>query len=264
VNEDWGYAAACTAALLFACNVGMLLGAINLWRRNRRLDEKLAERSSKLHAFAVELIRAEEDQRTRIARELHDGLGQIMTAVNIELQMLHESAPPPMQPRVDDVRALARQVMTEMRRVSHELRPAILDELGLGEAVRALAQRMAKHAHLDIDCTCEGDVDGLMSADSKTACYRLVQEALNNVVRHANARRAEVMLRRDGERLTVTVTDDGRGIRYDPSAPEAHRDGHFGLMGMQERIRAIGGKFQFGPPPDRKQGTQIRAELPVA
>jgi signal transduction histidine kinase len=95
------------------------------------------------------------------------------------------------------------------------------------------------------------------------ACYRLVQEALNNVVRHANAHRAEVHLTRDDKRLTVVVTDDGRGIRYDPSAPEATGDGHFGLVGMQERIRAIGGTFRYGPPPD-KRGTQIRAELPVS
>jgi signal transduction histidine kinase len=263
VTGDWGYVAGGLMALLFTSTVGVAVAALRLWRRNRRLDEKLAERNSKLHAFAVELIRAEEDQRTRIARELHDGLGQIMTAVNIELQMLHESAPEPMQPKVDDVRALARQVMTEMRRISHELRPAILDEMGLAEAVRALAERMAKHAHIAIDYKVEGNVDRL-PADSKTACYRLVQEALNNVVRHADAKRAEVLLVRADELLTVTVTDDGRGIRYDPTAPEANRDGHYGLMGMQERIRAIGGTFHFGPPPDRRQGTQIKAELPVA
>jgi signal transduction histidine kinase len=226
------------------------------------LEEKLAERNSKLHGFAVELIRAEEDQRTRIARELHDGVGQIMTAVNIELQMLHEAAPEALKARVDDVRALAAQCQTEMRRVSHELRPAILDELGLAEAVRALTVRMAKHAHIEIECQVNGEVD-LLPADSVIACYRLVQEALNNVVRHANANRAQVHLTRDENRLTVVVTDDGRGMRYDPSAPEATRDGHFGLVGMQERIRAIGGTFRYGPPPDRR-GTQIRAELPVS
>jgi signal transduction histidine kinase len=252
-----------TAALLFFIgDIAALLAALRLLRRNRLLEEKLVERNSKLHGFAVELIRAEEDQRTRIARELHDGVGQIMTAVNIELQLLHEAAPEAMKARVDDVRALAAQCQTEMRRVSHELRPAILDELGLAEAVRALAQRMAKHAHIDIACSVDGDVDRL-PADSVIACYRLVQEALNNVVRHANAKRAEVHLTRDDKRLTVVVTDDGRGIRYDPSAPEATRDGHFGLVGMQERIRAIGGTFRYGPPPD-KRGTQICAELPVS
>ena len=241
-------------------SVGYL--TLRLSRRNRRLEEKLAERNSKLHAFAVELIRAEEDQRSRISRELHDGVGQIMTAVNIELQMLHEAAPGEMKARVEDVRALAAQCQTEMRRVSHELRPAILDELGLAEAVRALGARMAKHAHIAVDCRIEGDVDSL-PADSVIACYRLVQEALNNVVRHANASSAHVSLTRGQNNLVVTVTDDGRGIRYDPSAPEATRDGHFGLVGMQERIRAIGGTFRYGPPPD-KRGTQICAELPVA
>jgi signal transduction histidine kinase len=225
------------------------------------LEQQLAERNSKLHAFAVELIRGEEDQRSRIARELHDGVGQIMTAVNIELQMLHESAPKEMKSKVEDVRALAAQVQTEMRRVSHELRPAILDELGLAEAVRALAQRFAKHAHIPIGCDVIGDVDKL-PADSVIACYRLVQEALNNVVRHAQASRADVLLRRDVDRLTVMVTDDGRGIEYDPASPETARDGHFGLIGMQERIRAIGGTFRFGAPPE-KRGTQIQAEFPV-
>lgn len=258
----WVYLAGSAAALLFASNAAVLVSILRLSRRNRLLEEKLAERNSKLHAFAVELIRAEEDQRSRIARELHDGVGQIMTAINIELQMLHQAAPRDLQTRVEDVRALAAQCQTEMRRVSHELRPAILDELGLAEAVRALVQRMRKHAHLEIACDVVGEVDRV-PADAVIACYRLVQEALNNVVRHANASRAEVSLKRDDARLTVTVTDDGRGIRYDPSSPDTARDGHFGLLGMQERIRAIGGTFKYGPPPD-KRGTQIHAEFPVA
>jgi signal transduction histidine kinase len=258
----WSYLTVFAAALLFVSNVGVLIATFRLLQRNRRLEEKLKERNSKLHAFAVELIRAEEDQRSRIARELHDGVGQIMTAVNIELQLLHEAAPTQVKARVEDVRALAAQCQTEMRRVSHELRPAILDELGLAEAVRALAQRMAKHAHIEIACDVHGDVDKI-AADSVIACYRMVQEALNNVVRHADAHKAEVMLRREADRLTVMVTDDGRGMRYDPSSPDTQRDGHFGLLGMQERIRAIGGTFRYGPPPD-KRGTQIRAEFPVA
>lgn len=238
-----------------------LMSSIRLSRRNRLLEEKLKERNSKLHAFAVELIRAEEDQRTRIARELHDGVGQIMTAVNIELEMLQQTAPATMKTRLEDVVALAASCQTEMRRVSHELRPAILDELGLAEAVRALAERMAKHSQIEIACDVSGNLEAL-PADSVIACYRLVQEALNNVVRHANAKRAEVKLACDDSRLTVTVTDDGRGIRYDPSAPDAIRDGHYGLVGMQERIRAIGGTLKYGPPRDRR-GTEIFAELPV-
>jgi signal transduction histidine kinase len=185
-----------------------------------------------------------------------------MTAVNIELQMLHDNSPKEVKARVEDVRALAAQCQMEMRRVSHELRPAILDELGLAEAVRALVVRMAKHAHIEIACDVRGEVDRV-PGDAVIACYRLVQEALNNVVRHADAKRAEVTLHRNSDRLTVTVTDDGRGMRYDPSSPDVARDGHFGLIGMQERIRAIGGTFRYGPPPD-KRGTQIHAEFPVA
>src|SRR3954449_11570707 len=96
------------ASALVAASLGWL--SLRLRRRAHLLEERLAERAGKLHAFAVELIRAEEDQRSRIARELHDGLGQMLTAVNIELRVLREQAPPNLQPRVDDVGALAAQV----------------------------------------------------------------------------------------------------------------------------------------------------------
>ncbi len=247
------------AVLLVAA--GAMYTAVRLAYRLRHLEEHLAERNSKLHAFAVELIRAEEDQRARIARELHDGLGQLMTAVNIELQLLDEAAPDSVRGRIQEVRLLAAQVVAEMRRISHELRPAILDDLGLSEAVRALIERMTRHSGLRIECQMSGNVD-LIPADAVIACYRLVQEALNNVVRHAQANAVEVRLERAGNRLTVSVIDDGRGIDYDPAAPEAARDGHFGLHGLQERIRAIGGTFRFVRSAAHA-GTEIRAELPV-
>jgi signal transduction histidine kinase len=229
---------------------------VALMARVSRLEEKVAERSTKLHAFAVELIRAEEDQRARIARELHDGIGQMMTAVNIELQMLNDSVPPALRPKLDDVRALSAQVQNEMRRISHELRPAILDEMGLAEAVRALVGRMSKHSGLSIDLALQGDFE-VLPGDSVIACYRLVQEALTNVVRHAQARRAVVELSRADAGLSVVVTDDGKGIEYDPQAT----DGHYGLLGLEERIRAIGGEFSVGR--GDAGGTRVRASLPA-
>jgi two-component system, NarL family, sensor histidine kinase UhpB len=241
------------AAAVFALTVQ----ALRLSRRSRQLEERLAERNRKLHAFAVELIRAEEDQRSRIARELHDGLGQMMTAVTIELKVLHDAAPPGLQTRVDDVGALATQVMTEMRRISQELRPAILDEMGLGEAVRGLVSRLVRHGALEVALAIEGSLDRL-PADSTIACYRLVQEALNNIVRHSGAKTVQVRLARSSERLEVEITDDGKGFDYDPAEK---LDGHFGLFGLEERIRAIGGQFEFGR--NQPQGTRLHAQLPV-
>ena len=239
------------------CAAILVASVVLLMRRVRSLEAGLAERTGKLHAFAVELIRAEEDQRSRIARELHDGLGQMMTAVNIELQMLRESAPPELQSRVDDVSALSKQVMAEMRRISHELRPAILDEMGLADAVRALVNRLSRHSGLEVQLRVDGSME-VMPADSVIACYRLVQEALNNVVRHSGAMHASVRLSRDGSWLEAVVADDGKGIDYDPAAKV---DGHFGLMGLEERIRAIGGEFQFGRADGG--GTRVAARLPV-
>ncbi len=250
-------------ALLASGLVALSLGwmSLRLRRRAQLLEERLAERAGKLHAFAIELIRAEEDQRSRIARELHDGLGQMLTAVNIELRVLREHAPTELQPRVDDVGALAAQVTTEMRRISQELRPAILDEMGLGEAVRALVGRLSRQGSLKVGLELQENLDPL-PADAAIACYRLVQEALNNVVRHSGASEVQVKLGRERDRLQVEVTDDGRGIDYDP---DAQLDGHFGLMGLQERIRALGGTFQFGPGARTGQtkGTRVTAEIPV-
>jgi two-component system, NarL family, sensor histidine kinase UhpB len=239
---------------------GTVAAALGLWvlrlmSRVHVLNERLAERSSKLHAFAVELIRAEEDQRSRIARELHDGLGQLMTAVNIELKVLRDAAPAELLARVDDVSALSAQVMAEMRRISQELRPAILDEMGLGEAVRALVRRLERH--LQIELVLEGRLE-VLPADAAIACYRLVQEALNNVVRHSGAKRAWVKLARHDDRLEVEVSDDGKGIDYDPAAK---LDGHFGLMGLEQRISAIGGSFRFGK--SEHGGATVAATIPV-
>jgi signal transduction histidine kinase len=222
---------------------------------NMELERKLKERSDKLHAFAVELIRIEEEQRARIARELHDSLGQTMTAVNIQLQILHDTVPESAKTQVEDVRALATQVQTEMRRISQELRPAALDEMGLAEAIRALGDRMARHAGLEVDVDLPKDAL-VLPADAAIACYRLVQEALNNVAKHAGAHRAHVTVRAAGERVDVSITDDGRGIDHDPM----EKTGHFGLMGLRERITALGGTFSFGPGPSG--GTRLQASFP--
>lgn len=249
-------------ALVLAATLGGVSLALGVWVRSLRanvrlLQGQLQDRSTKLRAFAVELIRAEEEQRSRIARELHDGLGQLMTAVNIELQVLREAAPEEVKLRVDDVRALAAQVTTEMRRISHELRPAVLDEMGLAEAVKALAERMARHCGIAIDVDVGGNVD-VLPADTLITCYRLVQEALNNVVRHSGAARAAVRLERDAARLEVSVVDDGRGIDYTPATAQ---DGHFGLLGLEERINALGGRFSVRRRPEG--GTRVAATLPA-
>jgi signal transduction histidine kinase len=255
IPVDWPVVA--TGGVALVTGLAFLVLQRRQGARIRDLEGRLAERATKLHAFAVEVIRAEEEQRGRIARELHDGLGQMMTAVNIELQVLRDSAPPDVRARVDDVRALSAQVMAEMRRIAQDLRPAILDEMGLGEAVRALVGRMSRHGQLRIELALSGALE-VLPADSAIACYRLVQEALSNVLRHSGASAAKVSLQRTGDHLDVEIVDDGKGI--DPDAP-VDTGGHFGLMGLEERIRAIGGSFSFGPI--QSGGTRLSARLPA-
>ena len=227
------------------------------------LEEKLAERNSKLHAFAVELIRAEEDQRSRIARELHDGVGQIMTAVNIELQ--------------DAARHRAERDAHARRRRARA-RGAVSDRdaprvarAASGDPRRARARRSgarARRAHGQARAHRDRvRRAGRGRSRPRRRGHRLLSTGAGGAQQRRASRRRQAAPRcrciAASIGSTVTVTDDGRGMRYDPSSPDTARDGHFGLLGMQERIRAIGGTFKYGPPPD-KRGTQIHAEFPVA
>ena len=218
----------------------------------RTLAAKLDSRERKLRGYATELIRAEEEERARVSRELHDGLGQLIAALTLELEAMRVSAPESLQPRIDDVRTLANQIGTDIRRMSHELRPAILDELGLHDALSALVRRMSRPPRLTVELSVRGNLI-VLPADVRLTAYRIVQEALTNVVRHSGAARAEVNVDLDAHALRIAVADDGKGV-------DASNEG-FGLTGLRERVEAIGGSLRIGPA--EQGGALVAAELPV-
>jgi signal transduction histidine kinase len=205
------------------------------------------------------VLEAQETERARISRELHDGVSQSLTTLILRLgsvdRMVTEEAA---KAELAGARALATQIIGDVRRISRDLRPAVLDELGLGAALEALcnefSERHGIHAeayHLDQDCPCRS-----MTID--LALYRIAQEALQNIARHSQATEVGVVLACRDAVVTVQVEDNGVG--FDPRRVDA-RGGHLGIMGMRERAAMLGGRVAIESRPGR--GTTIYAEIPA-
>ena len=214
---------------------------------NRMMDRLEHERFEAADA----VLAAQEDERARLARDLHDEVNQALTAVLLRLQATALAAPPELAEELRETQAVATQAMGELRRLSHELRPTALDDLGLAAALRTQIEMISARAGMDVRLQMGGDVDDFRE-DEQLVVYRVVQEALSNAVRHSEARHVTVTVRRKGARGVVRVEDDGRGI--DPHAIRGH-----GLAGMRERARQAGGRLDVLTT--RGGGTTIELEL---
>lgn len=197
-----------------------------------------------------------EDEAKRIAHALHDEAGQLLASVHIAIDMAARELSARDRARLQRVKDLLNQVEEQLRRLSHELRPTILDNLGLGPALEFLAQGVSRRTGLSI--TVEGSTEGRLASSVETALYRLVQEALNNVTRHAQAKCATVQLQRDARAVRCTIGDDGVGFDV-TSVLARKREPGLGLIGMRERVNSVGGTFQIISAPGR--GTTIAAEI---
>jgi signal transduction histidine kinase len=192
----------------------------------------------------------------RIAHALHDEAGQLLAAVYLAVDEIAHEAPPPTRERLETLHALLDEVYEELRRLSHELRPPMLDELGLVPTVEFLAEGMAKRSGLEI--TVDGTTDGRLAPPVEITVYRVVQSALTNVSKHAQARQAHVLFQRAGGTLVCQVRDDGIG--FDPAATRACPQG-LGLVGMRERLEALGGELRIESAPGH--GTVVTARIPL-
>jgi two-component system sensor histidine kinase UhpB len=195
---------------------------------NDMLDRLQGER----RASAARAAAAQEDERRRVARELHDTVGQLLTGVLLHAERLTGDVPAALRPRVQELSDTTRTALEDVRRIARELRPETLDDLGLPSALNALASAIQRQAHLPVDRALRPDVARLRPED-ELLVYRVAQESLTNVVRHAHAGQARITLR-DGPDGTVEllVEDDGRGL------PAALPAGAGGLRGLRERALA--------------------------
>lgn len=215
---------------------------------NQMVDRLEAERRES----ASRALRAQEGERTRVTGELHDVVGQTLTVLMLQLMYAARVAGPEAQERLSRAQDTARDALEEVRRIGQELRPESLDDLGLPSALVTLADKVSGAAGVAIEATVDADIPELDSEQS-LAIFRVAQESLTNVVRHANASTARVRLGRSGDGVSLSVRDDGRG-----APPGSSPNG--GLRSMRERALAVGGQLVLERP--ASGGFEVRLDVP--
>jgi PAS domain S-box-containing protein len=223
----------------------------------KRAEQDLRASSEQLRNLAAHLLSVREEEQARISREVHDELGQSLTAVKMDLAWLAGRLPQrngPMLKRIRATQQLADSIIQSIRRISTELRPAVLD-LGLAAAVEWQVQEF--QARSGIQCTVRLLAREEVASNASTAMFRIFQETLTNVARHAKATRAEVVLQKQRDRLVLLIRDNGRGFdQADPSLSKS-----LGLLGMRERAAILGGKVNISSAPGK--GTTVSAWIPL-
>ena len=267
----WKWAAPVAAAVL-------LLSARRLRRRARALaaaapgapplptrraghttGRRATDRASsyeQLRELSAALQSIREEERTRIARELHDDLGQLLATLRVDLSLLQQQprATPLATRQMRGMDKLLLQAITSLRRIAANLRPSELDESGLYYALRRLCGEWQQRHH--VDCLLDAQEDELMLDDRHgTAVFRIAQESLTNIARHAQAGRVWITVRKRGDRLLLRIDDDGCGI----AAADLVKPHSFGLLGMRERVWALDGEIDIGSRDGG--GTRIAIEL---
>jgi signal transduction histidine kinase len=213
-------------------------------------------------ALLRRLVAIQETERRRVARELHDQLGQLSAALGLSLKSLEhrEDLSDPGRQKLREVQSLAHEMSRAIHEMARELRPAALDDLGLAAAVASYAEAWSKRSQIKVDLQSAG-LDGLRMAPAvETALYRIVQEALTNVLKHAQAGEVNLILERHGSQVQVIVEDNGRGFDVAQVLQSPHVHGRLGLLGMQERLAELEGSLEIESSPG--QGTTLFARVP--
>lgn len=205
------------------------------------------------------VIGAQEEERKRISRELHDQTGQTLTSLMMGLKCLEENCPSGNRCHLDELRNNVRQTLDNLHRLSLELRPTLLDDMGLAAAIGRYVQQWRELHRMDVEMHLRWDCPDRLAHEVEVAVYRIVQEALTNVAKHANAAHVSVVLACEDNRLSVVVEDDGIGFDMNGTAKDA--GGRLGLFGMEERAQLVGGSLTVEASPG--QGTAVYLRVPV-
>ena len=230
---------------------------------NYRLQQ-LKRAQAAQHVFSQQLIASQESERKRIAADLHDSIGQRLIVINNLALMLLRSLDPnrPDQKEIDTLKEInneASAAIEETRGISYNLRPFQLDRLGLNKAIEGLIRSVSAASGIRFSTELD-DINNLFSEDLRINFYRIVQESLNNIMKHAQATEVRILLRRTESLLTLTIKDNGEGLKP-PSRPAPTSRNGFGLTGMAERARLLGGTFDIRPAHGR--GTVMIVDIPL-
>jgi PAS domain S-box-containing protein len=239
------------------CVVGMGVDISARREAERRVQDYLQE----LQRLSLRLLQAQEEERRRLAGELHDEMGQNLLTVLLQLRELEAKAPRAQQAAIHKVSALTTELSEQVRSLSLDLRPVMLDDLGLTATLRWYVRERVAVSGVKVKLDLDPGLSRLPMT-VETTCFRVLQSALTNVLKHAQARKVDVQLRVQDGALHFSVEDDGCGFDVDAAQLRAAAGKSFGLLGMQERVRLAGGKFAIRSALDR--GTRIEVSLPLA
>ncbi|MGE5214186.1 MAG: ATP-binding protein [Nitrospirota bacterium] len=228
---------------------------------NKKLRREMAERE----ALRRRLLHAQEEERRRIARELHDQMGQNLTALNVGLKsLLDRPSGAGLGDRVQRLQELATQTARDLHRVAVELRPSALDDLGLVKAIRALADTWSIRYGIDVDFEAGRYQPAGVSSEIETIVYRIIQEALNNVAKHSGATHVAVVLHRTADQVQAIIEDNGRGFDSGAAAQSGNGSGRLGLLGIQERLGTVDGSLNVESAPGSGATLIVRIPIPAS
>jgi signal transduction histidine kinase len=239
-------------ALLIA---GLLIQRNQRWRATRRLTQ----REHELRRLTGQLIRVQDEEQRRIAAELHDGLGQSLSIIRNRATLCKEDIADreSVLEQLDEISAAAVSAIGEVREIAHNLRPYELDRLGLTAAIESMTTRIAEVTPLQVSLDLDR-IDGLLPSAVETSLYRIVQEALNNVIKHAEATEVRVGIKRNGSEITVSVRDNGKGMKQ---AVNGNNGAGFGLQGIAERTRLLRAVYSLDSQSNK--GTLLTVRVPL-
>jgi len=258
------------ARVRFGDEIGQLAAAFNAMvenleradtERSRLLDELRAKEQMR-RELLEKVISAQEDERKRVARELHDETSQLLASLMVGLKVLESAdSADEVRGKASELRSIVDDILRGVHDLAWELRPSVLDSLGLAAAIQRSAEEYGERHGLSIDCQLAGFDETRLPPEVETAVYRIVQEALTNVAKHACARRVSVVLRHRGSSLLAIVEDDGRGFDVEAVLGAAPVEKRLGLFGMSERAELLGGRLSVESAPAR--GTTVFVEIPL-
>jgi signal transduction histidine kinase len=247
--------------------IGAALGSILRISRleyraqQQRLQTEQAEKE--LRRLSQKLVHAQEDESRRISRELHDEVGQMLTALRVELgnlDKLRHGNSQEFTAHLEDAKSLAIRTLHSVRNLASGLRPSVLDDLGLGPALQSQAREFSRRTGVPVEVVLD-DLPVELSDAHRTCIYRVVQEALTNCARHARAQTIRVALHTQENQLSLTIQDDGRGLSPHLAADHRAFASGLGLVGIEERVRELAGSFDIQSQPGK--GTLLKVSIPI-
>jgi PAS domain S-box-containing protein len=229
---------------------------------NAQLYTDLLQREKELEILSGARVQAQEDERRRIAREIHDGLGQMLTAIKFNLEILEDmiTAGKDERERIDDMKNLLDSVMKEAREISYNLMPSVLEDFGLAPALQLLSEQFANRTNVKVQFQAHGVTDRL-DPQLEIGLYRIAQESLNNVSKHAEATEVNLQIIRHSNGIRMIIEDNGKGITAQPNLIRATGKGGMGFPGMRERASSFGGTLTIDSTPNN--GTLIAVDVPL-